>query len=324
MSTETAEATPTISENPPGFLEEFRSCWQTLSYKGFFFGILAGWMALFHFIGNSTLGYHNTSSLVEWMYGIYNAAASEDGHGNLILPAVLILFWWKRKEILAVPQRTWWPGIFIIGFALLLHVFGFLVQQPRISIVGMFTGIYGLIGLSWGPRWLKATFFPFVLFVFCMPLGGYVEKVTFPLRLLATNITYGITHGLFGLTIIKKGTQLFDANGAYNYDVAAACSGIRSLISLLALTTIYGMMTFKKNWKRLLVISMAVPLAIACNVFRLTSIVVAAESFGQKTGDFIHEWSGFLTYAVAIAAMLLMGAWLREPEPGSNNSSQTT
>lgn len=321
MNTEMAEATaPATGEKEPGFLDELRGTWQAVSSKAFFLGILLAWLALFYFVGNSTLGYVHSPSLFAWMSDVYNAVNSEDGHGKLIPFAVLALFWWKRKEILAVPQKTWWPGIFIVGFALALHAFGFLVQQPRISIIGMFIGIYGLIGLTWGARWLKATFFPFLLFAFCLPVAGYVENITFPLRLFATNITYGITHGVFGLTIIKKGTQLFDANGAYNYDVAAACSGIRSLISLLALTTIYGMMTFKTNWKRLLVILMAVPLAIASNVLRLTSIVIAAEAFGQKTGDFIHEWSGFLTYAVAIVAMLLMGFWLREREPDPNLS----
>ncbi|MEO6036221.1 MAG: exosortase/archaeosortase family protein [Verrucomicrobiota bacterium] len=314
MNAETIQATPVVSETPPGFLKEFRSSWDSLSCKWFFFSLLAAWLALFHFIGNSTLGYVNIPSLMGWMFHLYNIPGSEDGHGNLILPAVLVLLWWRRKILLAIPQRTWWPGIFIIGFALVIHVFGFLVQQPRISICGMFLGIYGLIGLTWGARWLQATFFPFILFVFCIPVGGFVETVTFPLRLLATNITYGVTHGILGLTVIKKGTQLFDANGAYSYDVAAACSGIRSLISLLALTTIYGMITFKSNWKRILVIAMAVPLAVASNVLRLTLIVVAAEAFGQKTGDFIHEWSGFLTYAVAIGAMLLLGWWLREKE----------
>lgn len=294
------------------FQKEFAEYWHRLPNKVFFFGLLAVWIALFQFLGNSTFGYIDTPSLFHWMYNAYNAPLSEDGHGNLIPFAVLALFWWKRKDLLAIPQKTWWPGLFIIGFALFLHVLGFLVQQPRISICGMFLGIYGLIGLTWGVGWLKGTFFPFVLFIFCMPMANYVEALTFPLRLFATNITYGITHGIFGLTVIKKGTQLFDANGAYNYDVAAACSGIRSLISLLALTTIYGMMTFKKNWKRLLVIAMAVPLAVASNVLRLTSIVVGAEAFGQKAGDLIHEWSGFLTYAVAIVAMLFLGSWLRE------------
>ncbi|MEO6184338.1 MAG: exosortase/archaeosortase family protein [Verrucomicrobiota bacterium] len=324
MNTETIKTGPAASENPPGFLEEFRSCWEALSYKWFFFGLLTAWLALFHFIGNSTLGYINIPSLMGWMFHLYNINGSEDGHGNLILPAVLFLFWWKRKELMAIPQRTWWPGLIIVGAGLFFHVLGYLVQQPRISIVGMFLGIYGLIGLTWGIGWLKSTFFPFVLFAFCIPVGGYVETVTFPLRLFATNITYGVTHGVFGLTVVKKGTQLFDANGAYNYDVAAACSGIRSLISLLALTTIYGMMTFKKTWKQVLVILMAVPLAVASNVLRLTSIVIAAEAFGQKTGDFVHEWSGFLTYFVAIIAMLLMGIWMREPETPAASQLQTT
>ena len=312
MNTQTIPTTTAVPENRPGFLEEFKSCWEALSNKGFFFGLLAAWLALFLYIGNSTLGYVNTPSLLAWMYDVYNAANSEDGHGNLIPFAVLVLFWWKRKELLAIPQRNWWPGLIVVFFGLVLHAFGYLVQQPRLSVIGMFLGIYGLIGLTWGPGWLKASFFPFVLFAFCVPLGGKIEDVTFPLRIFATNVTYFITHDILGLTVIKKGTQLFDALGAYSYDVAAACSGIRSLISLLALTTIYGMITFKTNWKRFLVIGMAVPLAVASNVFRLTLIVVAAEAFGQKTGDFIHEWSGFLTYAVAIVAMLFLGWWLRE------------
>jgi exosortase len=313
MNTETAQTVPSTGENPHGFIEEFRSCWRALPHKTFFFGLLAAWLALFQFIGNSTLGYVNTPSLIGWMYNIYNAANTEDGHGNLILPAFLILLWLKRKELLAIPHKTWWPGLIIVAAGLVCHILGFLIQQPRVSMIGMFLGIYGLVGLTWGIGWMKGSFFPFVLLVFMIPVAGFVESVTFPLRIFATNITYGVTHGILGLTVLKKGTQLFDANGAYNYDVAAACSGIRSLISLLALTTIYGMMTFKKNWKRLLVILMAVPLAVASNVLRLTSIVVAAEAFGQKTGDFVHEWSGFLTYGVAIAGMLLVGWWLREP-----------
>ena len=327
MNTETIQTAPVVNKNSPSaprFMDDFGSCWRALSNKGFFFGLVAAWLALFHFIGNSTLGYVNTPSLMGWMFDIYNAHNTEDGHGNLILPAVLVLLWWKRKELLAIPQKMWWPGLFIMAGGLVLHVFGFLVQQPRVSICGMFLGFYGLIGLTWGVGWLNGTFFPIVLFVFCIPVAGYVETITFPLRLFATKITYAITHGIFGLTVIKKGTQLFDANGAYNYDVAAACSGIRSLISLLALTTIYGMMTFKTTWKRLLVLAMAVPLAVASNVLRLTSIVVAAEAFGQKTGDFIHEWSGFLTYAVAIVVMLLLGAWLSERESVANSVPAST
>ncbi len=323
MNVTTSESLPNaVSEEGPkhGFGPEFLSCWHALNYKAFFFTLLAAWMALFVFFGNSTLGYVKTDSLLGWLWDIYSSKFGEDGHGKLILPVVLVLFWWKRKELLAIPQRTWWPAALLIAFALVIHLFGYFVQQPRLSVLAMFLGIYGLIGLTWGPAWLKATFFPFLLFAFCMPMGSYVESITFPLRVKATQITYFVTHDIFGIQLIKRGTQLFNATGGYSYDVAAACSGIRSLISLLALTTIYGMTVFHTWWKQILVIALAVPLALACNVIRLSSFILGAEAFGQDAGNFIHEWSGFLTYAVAIAVMLLIGKWLRERPTSSSTT----
>src|SRR4051812_40550928 len=112
-STPTVETAETSEAIPQSFPSEFKSCWRMLSNKTFFFVLLAAWMLLFHLIGNSTLGYFKTSSLIRWMYILYNAENSEDGHGSLILPVVLILFWWKRKELLATPQRTWSPGLLI-------------------------------------------------------------------------------------------------------------------------------------------------------------------------------------------------------------------
>ncbi|MGI8964695.1 MAG: exosortase/archaeosortase family protein, partial [Limisphaerales bacterium] len=249
-----------------------------------------------------------------WMYSAYSAPQADQGHGFLIPFAVLILFWCKRQGLLALPRKTWWPGLILLGLALGLHLVGYLIQLPAISIVALFSGIYFLMALAWGWRWSKASFFPFVLFVFCIPMPGLMDRITAPLRMLATNITYGFCKSLLGLDLIRRGTQLFDAGGTYSYDVAAACGGIRSLISLLALTTIYGMITFKTPWKRAAIIFSALPLSVACNVVRLIGIVIAAEAFGQKAGDFFHEWSGFFTYGLAIAVVLLLGYWWKERE----------
>ena len=118
-------------------------CWQRLPDKGLFFGLLAAWLALFHFVGNSTFGYVDTASLFEWMYNAYNSKSptADDGHANLIPFVVLALFWWKRKELLAQPMNTWWPGLILVALALALHIVGYVVQQPRLCIVGLFTGI---------------------------------------------------------------------------------------------------------------------------------------------------------------------------------------
>jgi exosortase len=286
---------------------------------GMFGFLLAVWLALFHWLGNSTLGYVNTSSLFGWMWYAYNNL-EDDRHGKLIPLVVLGLFWWKRRQLLAVPKASWWPGLILVALGLAFHAAGFLVQQTRLSLVGFFIGIYGLIGLVWGRRFLAASFFPYVLFVFCLPLATMADTLTFPLRLLVTNVSVGIGHDVLGIDVIKDGTSILGADG-FNYDVAPACSGIRSLTVLLALTTIYGFMTFQAAWKRLLMVFVAIPLAVVGNVVRITGVIVTAEAFGQKAGLDFHDGAGFVTFLVALVAVMALGYWLREdPTPRSQAS----
>lgn len=298
------------------FWLEVVSCWHRLPDKFFFLALLAAWFSLFQFLGNSTFGYIDTPSLLRWMYIAYNnsSAASDDGHGNLIPFVVLALFWWKRRELLAVPFQSWWPGLALVGLALGLHVLGYLVQQPRISIVALFTGIYGLMGLAWGPKWLRASFFPFFLFAFCVPFGSLGESVTFPLRLLVTKISVGLGQ-MLGVDVIREGSMIFDSQRTFRYDVAPACSGIRSLVSLLALTTIYGFVSFRTAWKRLVMTASAVPLAVLGNVVRISVVIVTAEALGQNAGAWVEQKLGFVTFAVAIGFVVLLGRCLHEPSP---------
>jgi exosortase len=290
-------------------------CWRQLPHRAWFILLVSVWIALFQFLGNSTFGYIDTSSLFLWMFNAYNAPLSEDGHGNLIPFVILGLFWWKRKELLALPKRQWWPALIGLAGALGLHLIGYRVQQPRISIIGFFTGLLFLIGLAWGRGVLKASLFPFILFVFCIPISSLAEGLSFPLRLVSTEVTIWIAHWVLGIDVIQDGVRILDPNGAYNYEVAAACSGIRSLITLLALTTIYGFVVFERTWKRLLTIALAPPLAVAGNVLRLTAVIMTAEAFGQQAGERVHDWVGFVTFALALVCLLLVGGWLREEKP---------
>jgi exosortase len=227
---------------------------------------------------------------------------------------VLALFYWKRKELMAVPKQTWWPAIVLIVLALFVHVFGYIVQFPQVSIVGLFLGIYGLTGLVWGRDWLRASIFPMGLFVFAVPLGTLGESVTFPMRLLAAKITSGVCNGFLGIDVLREGTQLIAPERRFQYEVAAACGGIRSLIALLGISTIYGFISFESQWRRLIVILSAFPLAVAGNVFRLVCIIIAAEAFGQETGTFVHDnfILSLLPYLPAMIGLLLLGNWLRE------------
>src|SRR5258706_6992103 len=225
---------------PPDWRTDAVACWHRLPNKAFFFTLLAAWLALFQFWGNSILGYVHTPSLFAWLNEAYNSAQSvEDaGQGDFIPFLVVGIFWWKRNELLALPLKLWWPGILLLAAALFLHVAGYLVQQPLISTVALFAGIYALTGLAWGRQWLLHSVYPFFLFVFSIPLASHLTFILFPLQVLVSWLVEMVSHLILGIDIIRHGTELFDPSGSYGYRVEAACSGMRSLIAVFLLATV--------------------------------------------------------------------------------------
>lgn len=305
------------------FWAEFMSYWRRLPNARLFLILLGAWLLLFQFLGNGTFGYINTASLFRWMFVAYNTQSdiSDDAHCNLVPLVVLWLFWWKRKELFAAELKTWAPGTLIVLAAAVLHVAAYIVQQPRISIVAMLLGIYGITGLAWGREWLRRSFFPYALLIFAVPMGSQGALVTFPLRMLVTAIVEFIAQNLLGLDVVRVGTGLFDSAQTYQFDVAPACSGIRSLMAIFFLCTVYGYVAFRASWRWLVMIATAFPLAVFGNMLRLLVIVLAAEVFGQGAGNWVHS-NGFfslLPYVPAVLGIIAVERWLCG---GSQNRSE--
>lgn len=298
--------------------QEVAECWGRLPNKAFFFVLLAAWLALFTFFGNSTFGYSHSSSLFGWMWMAYNSqgVSGDDAYGDLIPFLVIGLFWWKRKELLALPLKLWMPALIFVVLGLAMQIVGYLIQEPRLSIVAVFTGIYGLMGLAWGPAWLRNSFFPFFLFIFCVPTSVILEPITFPLRLLVSSLTEWIAHVVLGIGVLRAGTQLFDPLGSYQYDVAAACSGIRSLTAIVLFATVYGFIIFRSPGKRLLMMALAVPFAVLGNLLRMLLIILAAVMGGQEWGNYVHESTliSLVPYLPAFLGLLLVGRWLEKKQ----------
>jgi exosortase len=299
------------------FRQDTSDCWKRLPNKTFFFVLLVAWLTLFHFLGNSILGYVHTPSLFLWMYHAYNGVnvGADDADGNLIPFLVIGVFWWKRYELLDSRLKFWGPGLAILISGMFLQIVGYCIQLPQLSIVALFVGIYGLMGLAWGSEWLVKSFFPFFLFAFSVPLGAHSTFITFPLRLLVTWLVEVISH-IFGIGVIRVGTQLMDPSGSFQYDVAPACSGIRSLIAIFLLATVYAFFTFRSNWKRIALIAFACPFAVLANMLRLLMVIVSADIGGQKVGDWVHDnwFTSMLPYVPAFLGFMFIGQWLEKRE----------
>lgn len=313
-----------------GVLEEFRlefqQCWPRIPNKLPFFVLLAAWVVLFQLLGNSTLGYVRTSSLFGYLYDAYTGGGqsllgSEEGYALLVPPVVLFLLWSRRRELLALDLRAWWPGLLLLCAGILLHLLGYAVQQPRISVIGFFVGLYGLTGLAWGPAWLRATFFPFFLFGFCVPVGSLAEPVTFRLRLLVSQLVGLVCHYLLAIDVNVQGNLLIDPTGHYQYEIAAACSGIRSLIATIAFSVVLGFSSFNQAWKRALMVASSFPLAVLGNLVRMLFIVLAAEMGGQEWGSYVHDGGpaglfSLLPYVPAFIGLLVLERLLKgRPTP---------
>lgn len=295
----------------PVLIWRSREEWRQLPNQWFLGLLTVAWVTLFAFLGNPTFNNWDSRSLLVWMFDIYTSPVLDEGHGLIIPFVVLALYWWKRRELIAKPAGLWWPAIGLIGFALCLHVIGFKSQQQRVSVVAFFLGLYGLAGLAWGWHWLKAGFFPFFLLVFCVPVGDYAVPLTLPLRLLVSRIVEIISHLGLAPDLSRAGTQLFDSvSHSYAYEVAAPCSGIHSLVALLALATILGFTHHQSSWKRGLMMLIALPLAVLQNVLRLCFTVMVAETFGQNAGKAVETDAGYVTFALAIGCEFLVSRWL--------------
>jgi exosortase len=310
--TEEKARRPSVLEE---FLRDFPGVWRSIPNKGLFTTCLVLWTLLFEFLGNSTFGYIKTHSLFAWADYSYVSGA-DDQHGLIIPFLVLGLLWWKRQDLASIRPRPWLPGLLLIAVSLILHLLGFLSQQARLSLAGFFFGLYGLIGMVWGPGALRKTFFPMCLLAFALPLGTLAETITFPLRLIATKLTTGFSATVLGISVIRQGTLIFDPSGAFSYEVAAACGGLRSLTAVLALCTIYAFMNFKKARNILLMIAAGFPLAVLGNVTRLVLIIIVSEAFGQKWGNWVHDNAFFslLPYLPPIVGILLLGHLLGEEQ----------
>lgn len=315
------------------FPAEWREFWQSLPMRWVLLALSAVWVGWFFLQGNSTLGYVNTSSLFSWWIWVHTRGVLDD-HGSFSLnkfmnsdtihvwfvPPVVFLLLWSRRQVLKIlPKRVCWPAVGLLLFAIVLHLAGFMVQQTRLSVVALVVGLYALMGWVWGPRWMGETLFPFFLFAFSVPMGTSGELITFPLRNLSAELSTLISKWVLGMDVFRDGTSILSANGRFQYDVAPACSGIRSLVTLLALTTIFGYLTFTKLWKRLLMVLLAAPLAVAGNTLRITCAVLVGEVFGHDAGARIEQNLGFLTFLLALAILLLVARWLREkPDPAES------
>ncbi len=274
----------------------------------------AAGFVLFQFWGNATHGYIATDSLFYWWGFQWVNPESETEHAWLILAISIFLFWRNLRRLGGGARRPDLRAAAALLGALLLHAVGFVAQQPRISIIALLFYAWGTLALAGGKKWGSAAAFPLAFMVFAIPVNA-LDTVGFWLRMWVVQAGERMAH-LVGIGVLRNGTQLFSPDGRYQYDVVAACSGMRSLMALSALSLFIGYLWLRPAWLRCAMLLLSLPLVYVANVVRITSIVVAAQLGGQAWGDRVHAVMGFGTFIIVVGGVIAVAEYLCRLRPG--------
>jgi len=276
-------------------------------------GVVGG--LVWQFWGNAVRGYIDTSSVFWWWGWQWFNPDSETQHGPIILALAGWVFWRNLKQAEGDGRRqdsSLVPAIIAMVGGLGIHLLGYAVQQTRISIFALLIFSWGVVRLAGGVKWGRAAAFPLALLLFAVPMGA-LDAVGFHLRVVVIATTEVLVNAI-GIEVVRNGTQLFSPDGGYQYDVAAACSGVRSLMALLALSALVGYLGLRSNRWRLGVFLLAFPLTVVGNVVRISGIVLAGEWLGQEAGEFLHDWAGFVVFLVVLGGVQVAVNWLAQFE----------
>jgi exosortase len=233
----------------------------------------------------------------------------DDSHGFLI-PVLSLYFLWERRDALAqLPVRPSLVGLVGVLGGIALLMLGEIGAELFLMRVSMIVVIAGLVCYHGGWQYLKTLRFPLALLLFMIPWPALIlNALTLPLQLLAARLATSSLQ-LIDLPVYREGNVIFLPHATL--EVVEACSGIRSLVSLLALAMVFASMTQRRHWKIILLVLSAIPIAMVANAFRIWGTGVLASVYGAQTADgFYHTFAGWVVFVVALLLLAAEGGVL--------------
>jgi len=241
-------------------------------------------------------------------------------HGFLV-PFIAAYMIWKKKELLSRirihPSKS---GLLIV----LLGMFVFIIGNIGAELFFMRTAIVITIAgtcLSYlGYRMTAIIGVPLAYLLFMIPLPTIIwNKIAFPLQLLAANLTADVVQ-IIGIPLLRQGNIMHLPNTTL--EVVDACSGLRSLTSLLALSAAFASISNLSTPNKWILFLSAIPVAIAVNILRLTATVLMARYIGPETAHgFLHDFSGLIVFAIAFIMLYGIYAIMQAIERKNQNYS---
>jgi exosortase len=229
------------------------------------------------------------------------------GHGPLLLVVSALLLWRltiTKEPSTAAEQHTGTfdrYGVVLLAAAMLMYLWAFSNSALYLAALAAPIVLAGLIWTLGSWRLLRRLIFPILLLMLAVPLP-FIERATLPLAMWTGVCSGGMLNWL-GSDVVITGAAVTLPNTTLS--IGAQCSGINSIISLLAVTIVAAYLFEGPLWGRLLLVAAAVPLAMLGNVLRVASLIVVAQQFGVDAAfDFYHTYSGIFFFGAVLVLLI--------------------
>jgi exosortase len=230
-------------------------------------------------------------------------------HGFLV-PLVSAWFLYRsRWELLEAEIEPWLPGFVVFLLGLLQLVAGWLGTELFTMRSSVIITLSGIVLFFFGKRLFHLTLLPLGYLLFMVPLPYLLyDAVAFPLRLFMTRVSVALMN-LNGVVVLREGNVIMLPQTTL--EVADACSGIRSIISLVAVSTAFAFTLSLSPAARAVLILSAVPIAVVANIVRIVGTGLLAQNWGAEAAEgFFHVFAGLAVFILAVALLMAVGLFL--------------
>ncbi len=235
---------------------------------------------------------------------------SNFSHGFFVPLFAAFIVWQERPRLVALTPRPSWGGLLLLAGGLGVLVIGQLGAELFLSRFSMLIVLAGLIVLFLGWNFFRAVLFPWAFLLLMIPIPAIIfNQLTFPLQLLTSKVVSTVLPWM-GVPVLREGNVIILP--AMALEVAEACSGIRSLISLVTLAVIYGYLMERDVAVRVVLALSSVPIAVAANSLRIVGTGLMVQYWDpQRAEGFFHKFSGWLIFVVSLLMLYLLHQVIR-------------
>ncbi len=240
----------------------------------------------------------------------------EYSHGPLIPVISLYLFLREMRRLGPLPEegRIRWPGLALIGFSLLIAIFGNLVKIPDIAAYAFILWTGGVVLTILGWRRGRLHWAPVLHLIFMLPLPQFLYwKLTIWLQWVSSELGVWFV-ALAGVSVGLEG-NIIDL-GVYKLQVAEACSGLRYLFPILSFSYLFAILYRGPMWHKAVLLLMAAPLTVFMNSVRIGIVGVVVNAYGIEHAEgFMHFFEGWVIFLACVAILFGMAIALQRLTP---------